>query len=404
MWRRMEVSYSAKFRRPRCLVIAFSQEGPVVYNYLKNTHATVSHDLLRLLLFFDSAKTVKDVSKAFSEWNDEEVCHGVRSLLDHHFLIADQDEYDARIPFDSQLRNDDMLFFHLWTRDDFADAESRSLLQRGDGRWVQIAEGFTCAEELRADKAPPPFKRYSDARRIFLPRDFISLKSNYEETLIARRTIRNFGAEPVGLREFSTLLHFVFGPMRVKDDNDFGVVQVKTSPAGGSRHELECYLGVLNVHGVPRGIYHYCGIEHSLELLQDEYTPEMAVESCTGQAWVADVGAVFYLCALFERFTWKYRSSIAYRAMLLNAGFLGQTFALTTTTLGLGPFQTIATKNALVEEWLGLDPLEESLMLTTACGTLRAEDRMLHDVPSMNASGIPLVQNYSLPKAIHSGK
>lgn len=392
---------SRKLRCPRSLVVSFSHAELVIYNYLKNTWMEeVGLDAFELLIRFRDWNTIDEVFAELTEWEFDNVQDGVTLLLERHLLLAEGDEYDLGLDGSWQHWQDDALFFHFWTRGDFLGSAHPTLKQAENGRWYQEASNLPWGAEIRPEKSPPPFKRYPAAPRIYLPRAFIPLLLPYQETLVARRTIRNFSTEPVGLLELSTLLHLTFGPMYIKDDGAFGLLQVRTSASGGSRHEAECYVGVLNVQGIPNGLYHYCGVEHSLELLQTVFTPKMAVESCTGQAWVADVGAIFYIAAVFERMSWKYRMSFAYRAILLNAGYLGQTFALTATALGLGAFQTGATNYAEIERWLGLNPFEESLMLTTACGNVTPEDRKALYVPVMGPTSIPLVRDFPPPTRI----
>jgi SagB-type dehydrogenase family enzyme len=159
--------------------------------------------------------------------------------------------------------------------------------------------------------------------------------------------------------------------MHVVDSGRFGILQMRTSPAGGSRHEAECYLGVLSVEGLRPGLYHYSGLDHSLELLRPGFTPEMAVTASAGQPWLDKASCVFIITAMFERMSFKYRTSSTYKAILLNAGFLGQTCLLTATALGLDVFQTMAI-DTVVESWLGLDPFKEGLTLLLACGLVDA--------------------------------
>jgi len=385
-------------RRPRSLVVCFLDDVLVVYNYLKDTALEIDQTAFELLARYTTWKTVDEVVAELPHWDQDTVRQSVTMFREHHLLLAEDDEYDRGLEGHWQRWEDDARFFHFWTRGTFAGSIDSSLFQTEDGRWCQDASSFPWADEITPDNAPPPFERYPEAPRIYLPRAFLPLTQPYQDVLVARRTRRHFSPEPVGLRELSTLLHYTFGPMYFCDAGDFGIVQMKTSACGGSRHETECYVGVLNVQGVPPGLYHYCAIEHSLELLRSEFTPQMAVEACAGQPWVADVGCLFYISTMFERSNWKYRFSRVYRALLLNLGHLGQTFALTATALGLAPFVTVAIADAQIERWMGLNPFEESMMLMTACGSLRSEDHEALYMRVMSPTRIPLVRDYALPQ------
>jgi hypothetical protein len=124
----------------------------------------------------------------------------------------------------------------------------------------------------------------------------------------------------------------------------------------------------------------------------------MAVTASANQAWLSTASCVFFITAMFERVSFKYRTSSAYRAILLNAGFLGQTCVLTATALGLDVFQTVAI-DPVVESWLGLDRFREGLTLMLACGHVRAEDRRLVGPPGAAApTTIPLAEDFPLPR------
>jgi SagB-type dehydrogenase family enzyme len=383
-------------RRPLGLAVSFAApEDIVVYNYLKDVKVEIDLTAFELLYHCSPLKTVDELARDLPDWSREDIAKGMETLLEHQLLLVEGDEYDRGLE-----RWDDWdgaRLFHFWTRSAFATPTSDSMRQDEDGRWRQVVVPFP-GEQIRKEASPPPFKRYPDAPRVYLPRAFLPLTRSYEETLLARRTARNFSRAEVGLRELSTLLHLTFAPMYMKDDGDLGILQVRTSPAGGSRHEAECYLGVLAVEGLPSGLYHYCAVDHSLELLRAEFTREMAVAAGAQQEWLRDVACVFYVTALFERMRWKYPSSSAYKVLLLNAGFLGQTFALTATALGLDYFQTAAIDCARIEHSLGVDPLEEGVTLMMACGRVRPEDRHLVAPTMMQPTTIPLVRDYPLPR------
>jgi SagB-type dehydrogenase family enzyme len=397
-------AHECKFRRPRSLVVCFRDDDLVVYNYLKDISLEIDAAAFELLTRFTTWKTVDEVIAELPHWDPDAVRQSTTVLLEHHLLLAEADEYDRGLDGHWQRWEDDARFFHFWTRGTFVGSIDSSLFQTEDGHWRQAASSLPWADELTPANSPPPFKRYPEAPRLYLPRAFLPLTRPYQEVLVSRRTRRHFSTEPVGLRELSTLLHYTFGPMYFCDHGDFGILQMRTSACGGARHEAECYVGVLNVQGVPRGLYHYCAIEHSLELLRSEFTPEMAVNACAGQPWVADVGCLFYISTVFERSSWKYRFSRVYRALWLNLGHLGQTFALTATTLGLAPFVTAAIADEQIERWLGLDPFKESMMLMTACGSLLSEDRDALYVPVMGPTRIPLVCDHALPEGNGAGE
>ena len=63
----------------------------------------------------------------------------------------------------------------------------------------------------------------------------------------------------------------------------------------------------------------------------------------------------------------------AYRAILIEAGHLCQTFCLTATWLGLAPFCTIAMKDTAVEKALRVDGISESVIYAMGAGVRPAK-------------------------------
>ncbi|MFI6471185.1 SagB/ThcOx family dehydrogenase [Streptomyces sp. NPDC050516] len=123
-----------------------------------------------------------------------------------------------------------------------------------------------------------------------------------------------------------------------------------------------------NVTGIPAGLYHYNAREHSLELLREGFTHTEAGALCAHQEGIDQAAFIVFVVAAWERMRAKYRHPRAYRVSHLNAGHLGQTFALAATALGLGPFQSAAFDNTAVEDRLGLDSVTHSTLYALAAG------------------------------------
>ena len=216
---------------------------------------------------------------------------------------------------------------------------------------------------------------YPDARRLLLPRTPARLTEPFDHVLYGRRTHRDFTDQPVPLQTLSTLLAVVFGPVDFIDSGRSTLMR-RTSAAGGSRQELDAYLGIRNVTGVPAGIYHYNILEHSLELISEGLTRDGVVELCAMQPWAGGTAFLVVLSAVIDRMLSKYRNPRSYRVCLLNAGHLGQTFALTATALGLGPFQTAAFNDSAVARACGLDNIAHTPLYILAAGHPAHEQAM----------------------------
>jgi len=75
-----------------------------------------------------------------------------------------------------------------------------------------------------------------------------------------------------------------------------------------------------------------------------------------------------FFTAVFERQLWRYPYSRAYRAALIEAGHVCQTFLLAATSLGLAPYCVLGLADTLVEQDLGIDGIAESVLYCAGVG------------------------------------
>src|SRR5205085_1621788 len=84
--------------------------------------------------------------------------------------------------------------------------------------------------------------------------------------------------------------------------------------------------------------------------------------------YFAAASVMVFFTVIFERLQWRYPYSRAYRAALVEAGHLCQTFCLTATWLGLAPYCVMGLADSLIEQDLGIDGLTESVLYATGVG------------------------------------
>ncbi|MFC4912909.1 SagB/ThcOx family dehydrogenase [Actinomadura gamaensis] len=309
-----------------------------------------------VLTAFEDWSTLPQATAGLEHLTEQTVGEAVAVLRQHGLLLAEdtpEADRDAQIAHYWASWEPEAPFFHYATQDTVTAetcAEYQTRAQAGSG------------------ELPPIFTTYPDADRILLPRRPDPLDTPIGEVLYARRTHRQFARDPVDLPTLATLLATCFAPVDYIDADQFGAVIRRTSPAGGARQELDPYLAVVNVSGIPAGIYHYNSREHSLELLAEGFTADEAAYLCAGQDWAGGAAFLVILVAVIERLRIKYRMPRCYRVSLLNAGHLGQTFALTATALGLGPAQTGAFGDTAIAQRLGIDNTSQTPLYVLAAG------------------------------------
>ena len=225
---------------------------------------------------------------------------------------------------------------------------------------------------LKESRQPRFFKRPEKIfRQLARPS---SENSEFLDTLLRRRTHREFSSEPLSLDSLSRLLFYTWGVTGYLCSSPLGKLPLKTSPSAGARQAIEVYVVALRVRGLRRGLYHYAPDRHRLEKLAVSSGRKRAADYCADQDWVRNAAALFIMTAVWERSMWKYRFSRAYRTILLDAGHICQTFCLLATHLRLAPFCTAALKDSLIEKDLGIDGLAESVLYVAGAGVPRRTD------------------------------
>jgi len=343
-----------RMRRAHAL-ICFWQEGALaVYNYLTQALTSLDPIAVEVLDAFEEWTEPADLGKRLVDYTPESVQAAVEVLGEHTLLLA---EGSAAAGLDAQFAE----HWQTW-------APEAALLHFGTKDLPFQETTPQVREELMVDGQPALFKQYPDTERILLPRHPLRLDAPLEQVLYGRRTHRAFTGQPVALATLATVLHTVFAPVGYVDAGEFGALIQRTSAAGGARQELEAYLAAFDVDQVEPGLYHYNSREHALELLRPDVTAAQMQHIGAEQAALGQCAFAVFLTAVIERASVKYRNPRAYRVILMNAGHLGQTFALTATALGLGPFQTAAFHDSAVEKLLGIDGITEIPIYLLAAG------------------------------------
>ena len=244
----------------------------------------------------------------------------------------------------------------------FFHASSRNIVFR------QLDEGIDdLVKQARHWPMPSPVKRYDAAQRVSLPSP--ARRGTFPSTLRTRRTWRRFGRRPVPIEDVSTLLNLTAGVQEWVTARGEGRVALKTSPSGGARHPIELYLLARKVRGLRPGTYHYAADAHLLERLPGAGAPPAFDRILPTQWWYRDAAAIVLMTAVFERTRWRYKSPRAYRAVLIEAGHVCQTFCLAATWLKLAPFCSMAIADTAAEHVLGIDGITESVIYAAGVGT-----------------------------------
>jgi len=211
------------------------------------------------------------------------------------------------------------------------------------------------------DKKPETYKGYPGRPRLFLPKPS-SPGMPLDLALHRRKSVRSFETEPLTQDHLSYLLWACTGITRRERGFEF-----RTAPSAGGLYPIETYVVVNNVEDVAPGIYHYHIPDHALELVRKGALGPEVGRSALDQDLCAKAPLVLIWTGIFERSRWKYDQR-AYRYVYLDAGHLAQNLALAAVALDLGSCQIAATYDDEVNELLGVDGEEESVLYLSVVG------------------------------------
>jgi SagB-type dehydrogenase family enzyme len=341
-----------RFRRSRHVICSWEGAAVTLRNYATGTYARGPAAFCEIVAMCERWRSLGAIVKAVRSVPPEIVPKFVNRLVDAGILHRSDRDQPAAEQAMTQLApwNPEAGFFHTATK---------------DVRFTGPIEGVE-APMNTPPKAPPPVKRYRGAPFIALPKP--PRDGQFPEVLLARRTWRRFKTQAVPLDDLSLLLDLTAGIQHWALNAAGQRSALKTSPSGGARHPIDVYVVALRVGGLRRGLYHYAADRHRLDRLRDGVHRDGVGRYLPRQYWYGDAAALVLFAASFERQLYRYRYSRAYRAALVEAGHLCQTFCLTATWRGLAPFCSIALADSTIERDLGLDGIRESVLYAAGVG------------------------------------
>jgi SagB-type dehydrogenase family enzyme len=354
-----------KYRRSPFLISYWHGDRCVFENYLTRRQIAANPLTTTLLDFFGRERTLQELCAFLPEYTETSLLQAVAGLARHTLL----QRRDAAAPDGEKALsrwsewNPAAGYFHLSTKDLPFEPDA--------------AKEFRALVRLAKNKPmPAATKRYPKARQIILPAP--AMEASFPVVLNQRRTWRQFSKQPAPLALLGNLLGLTWGVRKWVDIPKVGRVAAKTSPSGGALHPIEAYVLARNVGNLASGIYHYNAADHRLELLRRGANSRQITDYLANQYWYGSTAFVVFMTAVFARTQWKYDYARAYRAVLIEAGHLCQTFCLTATWLGAAPFCTMAFADSKIEKELGIDGISESVLYVAGAGLRPENEKRAH--------------------------
>ncbi len=189
---------------------------------------------------------------------------------------------------------------------------------------------------------------------IILPEPRFESQVSLEETLLGRRSVREYADLPLSLEEVSQLLWAAQGIT-----SDWGG---RTAPSAGALYPLEVYLVVGDVENMEVGVYKYQPQEHALVRVGEGDVRTELASAAIGQSFVAEGAIDIVISAVYERTTRKYGDR-GVRYVHMEAGHAAQNICLESVALDLGTVTIGAFSDERVMDILGMPESEIPLYI-----------------------------------------
>jgi SagB-type dehydrogenase family enzyme len=337
-----------RVRRSPHVLIYWRDGQLIIRNYATGAATTANPLVCALLDLSGDWQTPTALSGAFPPEAAIRIPALIGRLVERSFLERSDRPQDPRVRamtiFDSW--NPEAGFFHTATKD------------------VRYSPHQVSARRQRHAPKPPTQKRYRGVERIPLPK---AGDGAFARIALTRRTWRRFSKMPVAVKDLSTILGVSVGVQQWAQVGG-GEAPLKTSPSGGARHPIECYVVVRDVTGLKPAIYHYAADRHVLERIGGPVSIDRMRAYVPQSRYFANGSAMVFFTAVFARQLWRYSYARAYRAALIEAGHVCQTFLLAATSLGLAPYCVMGLADTLIEGDLGIDGITESVLYCAGVG------------------------------------
>ncbi|MEM9213939.1 MAG: SagB/ThcOx family dehydrogenase [Cyanobacteria bacterium P01_F01_bin.150] len=184
-----------------------------------------------------------------------------------------------------------------------------------------------------------------------------------EQTILKRRSTREYSGATLSFNELKALLDFTYQPQHYVEQG------LDKHPDYFDLSLLETFIAVSGVKGLDEGCYYYAPDVQELRQIRFKNFRQELHFLCLGQELGRDAAAVVFHTADLSNAVNRYGDR-AYRYLHLDAGHLGQRLNLAAIRLGLGVSGIAGFFDDMVNEVLGI-PVEEAVIYITTLGKPR---------------------------------
>lgn len=182
--------------------------------------------------------------------------------------------------------------------------------------------------------------------------------SELENTMLQRRSTRQYSGLNLTFDELKALLHFTYQP------EDYLVQGLDDRPDYFALDLIQTFIAVSGVEGLDAGCYYYAPQAQELRQVRFKNFRRELHYLCLGQDLGKDASAIVFHTADLAKAITQYGDRV-YRYLHMDAGHLGQRLNLAAIRLNLGVSGIAGFFDNQVNEVLGIPPEEAVIYLTT---------------------------------------
>jgi SagB-type dehydrogenase family enzyme len=209
-------------------------------------------------------------------------------------------------------------------------------------------------------------KDFQNCKKIALhPAQEPKIALSLEEAILRRESWRKYSDRPLSLSKLTKLLYLANGIQKTFSYQGYSLYK-RNVPSSGNLGSIEIYPFVLNVEGLQAGVYYYNQLSQELACLKTGDFRNILKESLY-QPEFTEAAVLLALVAAISRVKLKYGER-GYRYVYLDAGHIGQNIYLVSTGLDLGCCGTCGFIDDEINELLGINGADESVVYMLAIG------------------------------------
>jgi SagB-type dehydrogenase family enzyme len=222
------------------------------------------------------------------------------------------------------------------------------------------------APHITSKEREPQYKEYRDVKQYVLPTPNTKNMTPAFESIIHRRSIRDYTAEELKPHHLSKILWAAQGITgKVKG------TELRAVGSAGALHPIETYVVINRAGDLPHGLYHYNVRAHSLDLLiQDQFQTGL-VNACMGQEFIGQAPVCFIWTGVFNRVSWRFAQR-AYRYVYLECGQILQNATIACQAMDIGCCEIGAFYDDEINLLLGLEGTEETAICIMSAGVAKS--------------------------------